>query len=188
MRLRPHKAETGRIMCEFKTAAPMVIVGPSGVHHSASATLGPSARTQTASLRSTVSTIAAPTRLHLGKSIWTPILRPCGLILHAASFAAMVRAVRGMKSWLGDHRAEELADVVAPFYPDVAHDLLASSLRRYRDANLWARRPEVSREGFARLSQSLRSGGFVSGAHSTDPDDRYGDCRSYRPSRASHPN
>jgi NitT/TauT family transport system substrate-binding protein len=87
-----------------------------------------------------------------------------------AAFIAMSRAVRRMQLWLYDHTAEELADAVAPFYPDVARDLLASSLRRYREASLWARSPEVSREGFARLAESLLSGGFISNMHT------YEDC------------
>lgn len=87
-----------------------------------------------------------------------------------AAFAAMVRAVRRMQFWLSDRGPEELAAAVAPFYPDVAGDLLANSLRRYYDAGLWARSPEVSREGFARLSASLLSGGFVSRIHA------YEDC------------
>ena len=77
------------------------------------------------------------------------------------AFAAMVRAVRRMQSWLSEHGAEELAAVVAPFYPDVASDLLTSSLRHYHEAGVWARCPEVSREGFERLCASLLSGGFI---------------------------
>ena len=106
-----------------------------------------------------------------GPTVYTTFLATRDSIArNRAAFAAMVRAVRRMQSWLGDHGAEELADVVAPFYPDVAHDLLANSLQRYRDAGLWAPRPEVSREGFTRLSESLRSGGFVSRLHA------YEDC------------
>ena len=67
-----------------------------------------------------------------------------------------------MQHWLGEHSAEELAQVSAEFYPQVAPDILASSLRRYRDAGLWSRTVEVSREGFARLAESLLSGGFIS--------------------------
>jgi NitT/TauT family transport system substrate-binding protein len=93
-----------------------------------------------------------------------------GIARNRAAFAGMTRAVARMESWLADHDAEELAEAVAPFYPDVAPGLLASSLRRYRDAGLWARTPQVSREGFARLAQSLRSGGFVSHQHA------YEDC------------
>jgi NitT/TauT family transport system substrate-binding protein len=111
---------------------------------------------------------AASTR---GPTVYTTFLATRGSIeRNRAAFAAMVRAVRRMQSWLGDHGAEELAAVVAPFYPDVASDLLANSLRRYHDAGLWARSPEVSREGFARLSASLLSGGFISRIHA------YEDC------------
>lgn len=87
-----------------------------------------------------------------------------------AAFAAMVRAVRRMQAWLGEQGGEELAAVVAPFYPDVASDLLTSSLRRYHEAGVWARSPEVSREGFARLCAGLLSGGFISRPHA------YEDC------------
>ena len=60
------------------------------------------------------------------------------------------------------------AATVAPFYPGLAGDLLSSSLRRYHQAGVWATRPEVSCEGFARLAASLFSGGFVSRIHSYD--------------------
>jgi NitT/TauT family transport system substrate-binding protein len=106
-----------------------------------------------------------------GATVYTTFLATRNSIAHnRAAFAAMVRAVRGMQSWLGEHGGEELADVVAPFYPDVARELLVASLRRYHDAGLWARRPEVSREGFTQLADSLLSGGFVSRAHA------YEDC------------
>jgi NitT/TauT family transport system substrate-binding protein len=74
----------------------------------------------------------------------------------------MTRAIRRMQNWLAEHSADELAQVTASFYPDVARDILASSLARYRDAGLWARSPEVSRRGFVRLAESLLSGGFIS--------------------------
>jgi NitT/TauT family transport system substrate-binding protein len=86
------------------------------------------------------------------------------------AFAAMVRATGRTLAWIAEHGADELADAVAPFYPDVPRDILAISLRRYRDAGLWARTPEVSRQGFARLADSLESGGFISRMH------RYEDC------------
>jgi len=72
-----------------------------------------------------------------------------------------------MQSWLAEHGAEELAEVTAPFYPDVARDLLVGSLRRYREAGIWARTPDVSRPGFMRLAESLLSGGYISGCRAT---------------------
>jgi NitT/TauT family transport system substrate-binding protein len=86
------------------------------------------------------------------------------------AFAAMVRAARRTLAWLAEHSAEELTDAVAPFYPDVPRDILASSLARYRQAGLWARTTAVSREGFARLADSLKSGGFISRTYA------YEDC------------
>ena len=87
-----------------------------------------------------------------------------------AAFSAMIRATRRMLAWLAEHSAEELADAVAQFYPDVPRDILVRSLQRYRDAGLWADSPEVSRQGFARLAVSLKSGGFISRMHT------YEDC------------
>jgi NitT/TauT family transport system substrate-binding protein len=63
-----------------------------------------------------------------------------------------------------------LADAVASYYPHVTRELLASSLQRYHDAKLWAHTPELSREGFARLADSMKSGGFISRLHA------YEDC------------
>ena len=79
-----------------------------------------------------------------------------------AAFDAMVRATRRTLDWVAAHSAQDLVDAVAPYYPHVAGELLASSLARYKNAGLWARTPEVSRQGFARLADSMKSGGFIS--------------------------
>jgi NitT/TauT family transport system substrate-binding protein len=106
-----------------------------------------------------------------GPTVYTTFLATRDSIArNRAAFAAMVRAVRRMQSWLGDHGSEELAAVVAPFYPDVASDVLTMSLWRYHEAGVWALLPEVSREGFARLAASLLSGSFISRVHA------YEDC------------
>jgi NitT/TauT family transport system substrate-binding protein len=109
---------------------------------------------------------AASTR---GPTVYTTFLATRESIdRNRAAFAAMVRAVRRMEAWLQEHGADELAGAVAPFYPSLAGELLVSALRRYHQAGLWATRPEVSREGFARLATSLLSGGFVSRLHGYD--------------------
>jgi NitT/TauT family transport system substrate-binding protein len=93
-----------------------------------------------------------------------------GIERHRAAFAAMTRGIRGMQAWIAEHDADEFAAVAAPFYPDVSRDILASSLGRYREAGLWSRSTEISRQGFARLAESLLSGGFISRMPS------YADC------------
>ncbi len=101
-----------------------------------------------------------------GPTVYTTFLATRDSIdRNRTAFAAMVRAVRRMEGWLQEHGADELAAAVSPFYPSVADELLTSALRRYHQAGLWAARPEVSREGFARLATSLQSGGLVSRLH-----------------------
>jgi NitT/TauT family transport system substrate-binding protein len=77
------------------------------------------------------------------------------------AFAAMRRATAHMLDWLAAHDAGELAAATASFYPDVPGDVLAEALGRYRAAGIWAATPAMSRDGFARLAESLVSGGFV---------------------------
>ncbi len=106
-----------------------------------------------------------------GPTVYTTFLASRDSIRrNRAAFEAVVRATRRMLLWLAEHGAEDLSEAVAPYYPDVPRDILVSSLRRYHDAGLWARTPEVSREGFARLADSMKSGGFISRMHT------YEDC------------
>jgi NitT/TauT family transport system substrate-binding protein len=84
-----------------------------------------------------------------------------GMARNRAAFAGMARAMAHMRQWLSEHSAEELADVTAPFYPDVAREILVSALRRYGEAGIWACTPDISTAGFARLADSLLSGGFI---------------------------
>jgi NitT/TauT family transport system substrate-binding protein len=106
-----------------------------------------------------------------GPTVYTTFLATRDSISrNRSAFDAIIRATRRTQAWVAEHSAEELAHVVAPFYPDVALDILTSSLARYRDAGLWARTPEVSRQGFTRLADSLKSGGFISRMHA------YEDC------------
>ncbi len=98
-----------------------------------------------------------------GPTVYTTFLATRSSIArNRAAFAAMTRAIFRMQDWLAEHGADALAQVTAPFYPDVAPDVLARSLQRYRDAALWSRQTAVSRTGFARLAASLQSGGFIS--------------------------
>jgi NitT/TauT family transport system substrate-binding protein len=106
-----------------------------------------------------------------GPTVYTTFIATRGAIArHRDAFAAMTRAVGRMQTWLVDHGGEELAVIVAPFFPSIAKDILASSLQRYHQAGIWATTPEMSRQGFSRLADSLQSGGFVSRVP------RYEDC------------
>ena len=103
---------------------------------------------------------AASTR---GPTIYTTFIATrSGIERHRDAFAGMTRAIARMQDWLPRHNAEELADITAPFYPDIPRNILVSSLHRYGQSGIWARAPDVSREGFRRLGECLVSGGFLS--------------------------
>jgi NitT/TauT family transport system substrate-binding protein len=76
-------------------------------------------------------------------------------------FAAMTRATGRMLAWLYDNPPEELARAVTRFFPQLPRDVLVASLRRYHDSGLWSRDTRMDTQGFARLGQSLQSGGFI---------------------------
>jgi NitT/TauT family transport system substrate-binding protein len=102
---------------------------------------------------------AAATR---GPTVYTTFIATRGSIdRHRTAFVSMTRAIRHMQGWLAEHSAEELTEITAPYFPDVGRDILVSSLRRYREAGIWAHTPAVSRKGFSRLAESLLSGGFI---------------------------
>jgi hypothetical protein len=54
-----------------------------------------------------------------------------------------------------------MVDAVRDFYPDIDRADLVAAFERYRAAQLWATDTTVSRAGFDRLAQSLRSGSFI---------------------------
>lgn len=79
-----------------------------------------------------------------------------------AAYAAMRRAAAHMLDWLAAHEVGELAAATASYYPDVARDVLAEALGRYRTAGIWAPTAAMSREGFVRLAESFMTGGSLS--------------------------
>src|SRR5262249_21692855 len=98
-----------------------------------------------------------------GPTVYTTFIATRDAIArHRDAFAAMTRAIGRTQSWLAQHDADELAVVVAPYFPDIEKDILSSALARYHQAGIWAKTPEMSRQGFSRLAESLRSGGFIS--------------------------
>jgi NitT/TauT family transport system substrate-binding protein len=84
-----------------------------------------------------------------------------GVARNRPALRAAIRATARMQAWLATHDARELAEVTAPFFPQVAPSRLLDALHRYCRAGIWSKAPAISRPGFARLAQSMQSGGFV---------------------------
>jgi NitT/TauT family transport system substrate-binding protein len=97
-----------------------------------------------------------------GPTLYTTFIttRDC-IMRHRTAFIRMARAIRRTQDWLMEHPAEELAEIVESFFPDVMPQALVSSLGRYKQTGIWACGPDVSGKGFTRLAESLLSGGFI---------------------------
>jgi NitT/TauT family transport system substrate-binding protein len=94
-----------------------------------------------------------------GPTVYTSFIATRGKVAaNRDAFFAVTHALARMQSWLYAHSGKELAEVVAPFFPDVPQELLIRSLQRYLDAGLWSRDTAMSRQGFERLGLSFLSG------------------------------
>ena len=89
-----------------------------------------------------------------------------GLARHREPFRRLSRALGRVQRWIATHRADELAEVVTPFFRDISTTLLRNSIRRYYQAGIWAHHTAISREGFDRLGRSLHLGGFIAAVQS----------------------
>jgi NitT/TauT family transport system substrate-binding protein len=68
----------------------------------------------------------------------------CGHDARYCAHAGLAVRTRERKNWRKS---------AAPFFPQIERNILVSSLRRYAEAGIWARTPDVSRQGFARLGE-----------------------------------
>lgn len=84
------------------------------------------------------------------------------LAARRAELAAMVRAMARVLRWVQDASAEEVAEAVAGYFPDVPQAVRLAAIGRYQALGLYARDVVVSREGFARLQAAMLSGGALS--------------------------
>ena len=100
-----------------------------------------------------------------GPTVYTTFLATrAGIERNRAAFAALTRAMGRMQQWLAQNGGHGLAAATAAFYPDVEPEILKASLQRYYDGGLWSASTAISRQGFARLGESLLSGGYISRA------------------------
>jgi NitT/TauT family transport system substrate-binding protein len=93
---------------------------------------------------------AASTR---GPTVYTTfIATKRGIERHRDAFTGMTRAIRRMQDWLTQHSGEELAEIAAPFYPDIARSILVSSLRLRRSKLRLKHQPCSSSSGDSHYS------------------------------------
>jgi NitT/TauT family transport system substrate-binding protein len=76
-------------------------------------------------------------------------------------FRRMTKAMYRTQRWVAAAAPETLAATIAEYFPAMDQGQLARSLARYKAQGVWAERPILSEDGFARLRRALLGSGFL---------------------------
>jgi len=61
--------------------------------------------------------------------------------------------------WVRENTPEDIAEVIAPFFPDADMGILASAIRRYKEIEAYAATPYIGHAGFDNLQRVMESAG-----------------------------
>ena len=61
--------------------------------------------------------------------------------------------------WVKEHTAEEVAKVIQSFFPDTDLEMLANSVKSYKDIDAWNETPVLKQEAFDRLQTVMHEAG-----------------------------
>jgi NitT/TauT family transport system substrate-binding protein len=81
---------------------------------------------------------------------------------HAEVLRRFARALYRAQQWIAQHSAEEVAQLIAPSFPDIEPEIRTRAVARYLQQHTWAREPLLREEGFNYLQDILIGGGFIS--------------------------
>ena len=73
----------------------------------------------------------------------------------------MTRAMYHAQKWLYSHNNQDIAALIASFFPDLSQDILAGAIERYKVFEIWGRDPFLRKNGFDRLKSAMLSGEFI---------------------------
>jgi NitT/TauT family transport system substrate-binding protein len=75
------------------------------------------------------------------------------------------RALYRAQQWMARASAAEVAELIAPAFPDVAAKVRVAVVARYLAQNTWAADPILRQPGYEYLQQILLDGGFIKRRH-----------------------
>jgi NitT/TauT family transport system substrate-binding protein len=75
------------------------------------------------------------------------------------------RALYQAQRWVARADAKQIAELIAPAFPDVAPEIRQRAVARYLNQDTWSRDPIVRRPGYDYLQTILLDGGFITRAH-----------------------
>ena len=75
------------------------------------------------------------------------------------------RAFYEAQRWIGHSDAKQIAELIAPAFPDIAPEIRQRAVARYLAQGTWSRDPIVRRPGYEYLETILLDGGFITRRH-----------------------
>lgn len=75
------------------------------------------------------------------------------------------RALHGAQRWIAQADAKQIAELIAPAFPDIAPEIRHRAVARYLDQGTWSRHPILRRPGYEILQTILLDGGFITRPH-----------------------
>jgi NitT/TauT family transport system substrate-binding protein len=72
------------------------------------------------------------------------------------------RAIYKAQKWVSSHSAKEIAETVAPSFPDSSVELLTTVAQRYKDIDAWNETPVMKKESFELLQTVMIQAGELS--------------------------
>jgi len=72
---------------------------------------------------------------------------------------AFTRAVARGQRWVYENEAEDIADVISPFFPETDSEILASAIGRYKQIEAFALTPIITEEAFYRMQRIMDNAG-----------------------------
>jgi NitT/TauT family transport system substrate-binding protein len=75
------------------------------------------------------------------------------------------RALHRAQRWIARADGKQIADVIAPAFPDIAPEIRQRAVARYLRQDTWSHDPLVRRAGYEYLQTILLDGGFIGRRH-----------------------
>lgn len=74
-----------------------------------------------------------------------------------------IRAVYQGQKWVQSHSVQEIAEVIAPEFPDTNRAVLEKVLQRYKEQQAWATDPIIDRQEYGHMIDIMRQAGELPG-------------------------
>lgn len=74
-------------------------------------------------------------------------------------FERFTRAIYKGQLWVAQTSADEIATVVAGYFPLIDHEILVKNIERYKSIDAWPTTPVISEEGFVHLQAVMQEAG-----------------------------